>query len=426
MNALFKRDITIKTISVLLAVFLWFIVLNIADPFKKITLSVPLTVSNESALQEKGIVNKIKDYPKTISVTVRARESIAKNLTANDFKVSIDFSKVDSMDMKELQVEGPVYIGDGNKKDIQIVEVKPSAISMDLDKLGQNPFKVEVEALGNMKNNYKIVKITSIPDTLSIQAPDSQIKLVSSIKALVDVTNLDRDLTIRKNCKVYDKYGEEIPGLGSNLSVDIKIEVAKEVPVTPVVKGNPAKNYIGLGPKVKPEKALITGTPELLAKIEDLKTEPISIENASANVDVSRFLVIPQGIKLVNTPQEVAVSIVVSLQARKTFAISKDDIHIANKNMDNSLQYEILTPQLDITVKGIKEDLDNLNVSAFSPSVDVNGLGEGIHKIPLKLILPENVTLVKNSSGNGIQEGLDGNTTVSDQDYLVEVKIQKA
>lgn len=423
MNSIFKKDITIKTISVLLALFLWFIVLNIADPFKTVTLSVPLTVINENVLQERGMVNKIKDYPRIISVTVKTRESAAKNLTANDFKATADFSKIQSLDEKVLPIDGPMYTGSSNEQDIQIVEVKPLSIAIDMDRLGQNPFKLEVRTLGNLKANYKILKITSVPETFQIQSIDSQIKTVGSIVAAVDVQDLDRDLSIRTDCKVYNKNGEEISELSRNLSADIKIEVGKEVAVTPVVRGNPARNYTAGGITVSPEKVVITGDPQVLDKISDLKTEPISLENVSASLDTTRALVLPQGVKLAGGAQEIAVSVAIDQQINKTLTISKDDISLLNTGAGDSLEYEILTPQISMTIQGVRRILENINTSSLNPTIDVRGLTVGTHKVPVRVTLANGVTLYRNSTGESIGPAGSGNTTVSLEDYQVEVKV---
>lgn len=405
MSSLLRKDITLRTISVLLAVFLWLFVLNTANPIKNRTLNIALNVINESTLQDKGIVLKNKNYTRSILVTVRAREEIINKLSETDFTATLDFSRVNSADDKLLTVTDISYIGPEDKNNIMIVEVKPAAVNIDLEKRVQNLFHVEVAATGNLKDNYKIVRITATPESVAIRDVDSLVKTVASVKAVVDVTGLDRDKVFTSNCRVFSKSGDEISSLSKNLNVDIKVEVAKEVSVTPVVKGKPAANFIYGNSSVKPNKVLISGPPEVVSKIDELKTEPVDIENASQNVNLNKLIVLPAGVKLVNSPQQVEVNVGVEQLLTKDLSVTKNDVNFINTEIDNSLQYEVTSPDLMVTVKGEKAVLDKLDVAALKPIVDVNGLREGTYKLPLKVTLNGTAKLM--------------------QDYTVDVKVSK-
>ncbi|MCX7708669.1 MAG: CdaR family protein [Clostridia bacterium] len=401
MSDLLRKDITIRIISVLFAVFLWFFVLDNDNPIATAVVPVPLKVINEDDLQEKGIILKNKDYTKSIEVLVKGRKDRIKNITANDFEAFLDFSKIKSAEDKSLALDGPTYVGKEDVKDIQIWDVRPGkTVKLDLEKKERNPFKVEVVTTGKMKENYKIIKTTVNPEILPLEGSDSQIKSVATIKTLVDVTNLDKDLNVtKKECRVYNKNDEEIKALSRNLFVDIKIEVAKEVPVLPVVKGKPAKNYIDGAKKVKPDKVLITGAPEVLAKISELRTAPVDIENMNTTMDVSKQILLPDGVKLAGGfKEEAAVSVVIEQLVDKELNLSKDDINIINTEIDNSLKYEVATDTVKLMVKGNKADLDKMDVASVKPSVDVMKLGEGVHKLPLKVTLPANAKLIEEIS----------------------------
>lgn len=400
---LLKKDISQRVLSVLLAVLLWFIVSNSVNPIKRTTLTVPLTIINRQALQDNGIVITNEKYTRNVLVTVEARENIIKNLTANDFLINLDFSKVKSVSDTDIPIDAPVYIGDEDKKDIKIIEVKPTSIKVELGKQEKNSFKVDVESIGEPKKDYKIISKTTDPETISIEALDSQINMVGSVKTFVDVTGIDRDTVIKKDCKVYDKNGEEIPALSKGLSVNVKIQVAKEVPVVPDIKGTPAKNYVYGAVKVSPEKILITGAPEILDKIDSIKTEPVSIENSTESIDVTKKVILPNGVKYHSPVKDIEVQVTINQLANKDFIISGNEIDMLNMAGDNSLSYSIVNESITITLRGDRAVLDSLDVSGLRPSVDVKGLDAGIHRVPLRLILPSSVYLA--------------------QDYFVEVRI---
>ena len=71
------------------------------------------------------------------------------------------------------------------------------------------------------------------------------------------------------------------------------------------------------------------------------------------------------------------------------------DINILNPEIDNSLKYDLVTPEISIDIKGPKYELDKLTIASILPSINVSKLTEGTTKVPLKFVLPVTVRLAK-------------------------------
>ncbi|MDP4092947.1 MAG: CdaR family protein [Bacillota bacterium] len=405
MIKLLRKDLSLRVLSVLLAIFLWFIVSNSVNPIKQTTLTVPLTIINTSSLQDKGIVITDEKFTKNVLVTVEARENLINDLTSNDFQVNLDFSKINSVSDNEITVDPPVYIGNENKNNIKIIDIKPTKIKLSLEKQGKNSFKVEIIPTGQPKKGYQVVNTSTDPDNVIIEGLDSQINSVGSIKAFVDVSNINKDTVMKKDCKVYDRNGNEIPALSKDLAVNVKIQVAKEVPLIADVKGMPADNYSSGAANTNPQTVLITGAPEILDKIDFIKTETVNINNSTKNIDVMKKIKLPDGVKLYSAANEVEVTIPIEQLASKSFSIPSDGITLVNMVNDSTLNYSIQAQSIDITLKGDRLYLDSIDLPSLAPTIDVGGLEEGVYKLPLKVVLPSTVNLAQN--------------------YLVEVKVDK-
>jgi YbbR domain-containing protein len=206
-------------------------------------------------------------------------------------------------------------------------------------------------------------------------------------------------------CKVYDESGKEMSSLSKDLMVDVKVQVAKEVLVTLVIKGKPAADFTNTMRIVNPEKVLITGPAEVLSKISELKTQPVSIEKLSKTMETDSMIILPSGVKLVDMPREVAVSVVIEPLSEKRFVIAKDNITLTNMGAIDTFNYLVKTESIDVGIKAPKDALNSFNIKDVNPSVDVEGLTEGIHKLPLLFNLPEDVKL--------------------DKEYFVEVEVQR-
>lgn len=388
MNDILKRDTTIKIMSILFAVFLWFFVLDSTNPIISSDFSVPLRVENEDLLRSKGIVIKDSNFPRNVTIILKGREDKVKRINSSEIEAVVDMSKVSGVNTGFLYVE--VYnIPDG----VSFESVSPRGVNFKLEKIGENPYPVEVVTVGESKENYKIVGVSISPQTISIEATDSVINSIGQVKAFADITGLKNDTSMRLMCKVYDLEGNEMLEFNDKYSVEARIEVAKEVQVIPVVKGKPAKDYVDGIHKVLPDKVLIAGPSSLLDSIDNLKTESIDIENLNNSTTKTANIIIPSGVSLINSQKSVSVSVEIVPLSVKKYKIKAEDIALENETPDDSLIYKIADQEIDIEIKGTMEELDKVVENRLKPSVDVRGLREGTYRRTLKVILPSTLKL---------------------------------
>ncbi len=391
MSDLLKRDSTVKIISVLFAIFLWFFVLDSTNPTISTDMNISLRVENEAVLKGKNIVIKNANFPKNVTISLRGRKDKISRVNSAETEAVVDLSKVSDVTTKFLYVE--VY---GIPAGVSFESVTPRVVNFELEKIGENPYPVEIVTTGEAKEKYKVVGVGVSPQTVSIEATDSVINSIGQVKAFVDITDIKDDSVLNLMCKVYDKEGKEMPQFDNKFGVEVKVEVAKEVPVIPVVKGRPAKDFVDGVHKVVQDKALISGASDVLDQIDNLKTEPIDIENLSESTIKTANIVVPNGVSLVNTQKTVNVSIVIEPLAVKNFKFTPEDIILENELIDGSLTYKIMNTDININIKGTSEELDKIIESGLKPSIDVRGLGEGTFKRSLKVVLPGTVQLSEN------------------------------
>ncbi len=389
MKEFLKKDLTLKILSIVFAIFLWFAI----NPVQTEYYTVPLNIINEESLKANGLVLNSKNNLKPVVVSVRERGDVLDAIKDSDFEVTLDLSKVKSIDDKVVTLEAPLYLGRENISTSNI-DLKPKTITLDLGKIEENPFEVQVETTGKLAADYEIISKTATPDTVSIQALDSVINNVGSVKVYVDVTGLNKTLTKQKECKVYNKKGEEMPELSKKLSVEVKIEVGKRVPIIPITEGVPSKDFIEGTSTVKPDNILITGTFDTISLINEIKTEPVKIDNVTKTFTSPVLLQLPDGIKLVKSTRQVDVTVEIIPLVEQTLEVPPANINIVGKNTEVNFTYEITGP-VTIKLKGEVKDLAKVNVAELLANIDVDKLEEGTHNIPLKVILPTNVTQVE-------------------------------
>lgn len=388
-----NKDITLKLAAAFSAILLWFIVLNINDPYIDKTLYIELDVKNENILMEKNLYLVNRNYRKSIEVIIRGRKSAVNNVSSADFEATLDFSKVKSVNDKLISIDGPYYLK--NDKLITITGVNPKSIAIELENLVKSDFPINVEFKGVPKTQYKVIAVRTEPEFVTIQDRESLVNIVGQVKALVDINGIDKDKkVIKQPCVVYNKDGEEIVSLSNSFTVDIYLEVGKEVPLVPVIEGEPAKDYVYTGYSLKNEKVTVKGSYETLAELNELKTAVININGINQSKSYAVPVNIPEGVQIIGGKNEFNVDVYVEKLMEKELVIKKEDIDIVNANRDNQFKYDILTEEASLVIKGRQQYLNEMTVSRLEPYVDVNGLGEGTYELKLQFITYANVESV--------------------------------
>lgn len=389
-----NRDITTKITATLLAILLWFIVLNINDPYIDKPLYVELEVKNEYNLMERNLFLTNKNYRKTVEIIVRGRENAVNSISPSDIDVILDFSKVKSVSDKSISLDGPYYTR--NDKQITLVGMNPREIPIELENIVRKDSIVDVELKGTPKESYTVLKVTTEPEYIPIQDKESLVNTIDQVKAIVDINNIDRDKKmIKQACSVYNKNGEKIASLSNQFTVDVFLEVGKEVTIVPIIKGNPANNYVYTKFSTSVEKAIITGPVEVLENITELNTEQIQIEGINETNEYTVPIKLPEDVKLFNMENEVVVTVLIEELQEKEIEIQNEDIEIENIDFTDSLEYEILTEQSSLVIKGRRIHLDNISISSLTPHIDVKGLKEGTHTLQLKIASQPGVEFIE-------------------------------
>lgn len=390
----FKKDLKTKIISLLLALLFWLYVSNVTNPFKSVIIyNVPVTVVNEEFLDQNDytLKNTLRTF---IDVTIRGRQDVVDKVRSTDFETTLDLSQIKSVNDKKLKLSEPVCL----LKEVTVESYNPPEIDVQLARNKTGTFEVELVPSIKMKPGYVLLNTTVSPEKIQIMNEEATIDSIGSIKAFLELTDLDRDTVKQVQCKVYNKSGREISSLSRDLNVKVTVEIAKEVPVSLVTRGRLATNYIETQRVIEPLKVLVTGPADVLDNLKDIKTEQVDIDKISGNFTTTVPLVVPEGAKIVNSPGEINVRIDVEKLVVRSIPFSKDDISILNARNDGTFVYEIVSDSAMVQFRGRQADLDEINSDSLKPAVDVSNLGEGIHRLQLNINMPLKGTLVQRAN----------------------------
>ena len=106
MKKIIFNNIGLKILALLIAILVWWVVMNIDDPLVKKTITgINVELRNDNDLTDKGYIYEVESGS-LIAITVWAPESVAKDLKSSDFVAYADLSQLSPLtDTANITIE---------------------------------------------------------------------------------------------------------------------------------------------------------------------------------------------------------------------------------------------------------------------------------------------------------------------------------
>lgn len=299
-GSFFTKNLHLKILSLLIAIFLWAIVSG--ERNAEWSYLLPLETVNQP--EELIITNNVPNF---LDVRLQGPHSYIKNLDPKDMAVNLD--------LNELKAGSNIYslTADMVKtpRGAIVTRINPSYITIEAEKLVRKKVNIKADIKGSPAEDFFIESVEVIPSTIEIIGAESEAKEISLLKtAPVQVADIKNDIQFEVTV---DTRGRKII-LTRNDPVTVNVSV-KEVMSKLEIKGIiPEMINAAYKTTIKPGKIniQIEGPKSLIAKIGE--------SGVRAVVDVSEMtpgvhkkavdLVLPEDVRLLRSyPKEVSIII---------------------------------------------------------------------------------------------------------------------
>ncbi|WP_409303812.1 YbbR-like domain-containing protein [Peribacillus sp. SCS-155] len=349
--------------------------------------------------------------PKTVDVTLKGARPLvinAKNL--REFKVYIDLS-----DPKILLGKKRVPLKLKNINEKLSATINPGYAEVTIQERVTREFPVEPDFNRSLlEEGYTADKVMVDPQSVKITGAKDIIDQVSVVKALVEL-NRGIDETVHREARVsaldknLNKLNVVIEPEVVNVSVVVSI-ASKTVRIIPVQTGSPAGDTEIASINAEPREVTLYGKQEVLRNIDQI-TVPVDVSDITDDEEVTVPLPLPDNVARMSR-DTVKVNIKTSRAAPDTAQEQKDNANsdqeaaaeTTTKNIDNltietvgipdGKQIEFLTPndgKAGIILTGNPDELDQADTDTIQLSVDVSGLDNGKHDIPIQVKVPSGI-----------------------------------
>ncbi|MBQ9563510.1 MAG: hypothetical protein IJU99_08675 [Lachnospiraceae bacterium] len=386
MKKLLTENIGIKVLSLLLAVVVWAIIINVNDPLQTKTLyNVEVKLLNTGNIEDQDRVYEVLEGS-SVDIRASVRRNMYNSLTANDFTVTADFAEL----YNNLV---PIKISCA-KTGVEIISQSYNFVKVLLDDVVTRQFFIKIDQEGTAPEGFVISEIQPTPSVIQITGAKTKLDQIDSVHCRLNVSSIDESesmmgVVLRPELQAADGSYLSKDGLylsSDRISISATVQQTKIIPIQVQTTGTPADGYEIVDVSYDPVEVEVAGSEEKIDAISGLTVE-VPVDGAKDIVEKILNLsdYVPEGIRLVNADKaSLNVRIVPEKKIARDFTMTIDQLTFENLGPDLEYKTESGTTVV-LTLYGLKENLGKINTSDLHPRVNLEGLGEGTHTLEVQI-----------------------------------------
>ncbi len=311
MKNFLMKDSFLKLVSFVVAVMLWLYIITVLDPSVDVTVKdIQLRYNNQAVLESRGLC-LISDEDATVELKIRGSRKRIANIDSKNIYATVDLNNISRKGTFSL----PISISIPYEYD-EIVKKDPYNAEIFIDEIVRADRDVKIITSGSPANGYVAGTPTASVKVVSLEGAATMIERISNVGVTLNfddrsagIKDTESIFFIGKDGKPIDKEDQIYTLVKADINtIDVECEIykLKSVPVKVDARSNFVVDEYKIS--VQPANVTIYGESEILDAIEEIKTEPISIDNVEEEI-VSASLVLPDGIKLRDGITEISVKI---------------------------------------------------------------------------------------------------------------------
>ena len=380
----------LKLLAILFAIVLWIVVVNIDDPTQTLSYTTSVNLENTSYLTSMDKYYEVLEGTNTVTFRVTAKRSVHDKLNGSDFSAAANMEKIE-YDEKTETYRVPVTITVPQKysKEIEMAN-KQNYIELSLEDLSRTQKVIKATTKGTVADGYALgdVKITSY-NVLKISGPASIVSQIDTVTAVINVDNVDTDVTDSVAPILLDADGNVVDTTKLTLSlstvtISAQILSTKDVPVQFSTSGTLEDGYMVTGMSYQPTEVRIKGESAILNTINSISVpkEVLNLDGRTTDletdVDITAYL--PEGTALVlNSDGRIEVKVTIEPIVEKSYQVPVDNISLENLSDEYDCEYD--AKYVKLTVSGSEENMSILKKQNIRGTLELTGLSEGEHKL---------------------------------------------
>ncbi len=275
MNKLDKKW-QVKIICLLLAIVLWFFIINEQNPVSEGSYTVPVVVEN---LDSQYITSNV---PKTVYVRLSGPRNTIINVGPSDIKAYIDLSSA-----QEGEADLPIHVEIPSGTELKKQSMTSANITVDVYTVRE--LALTPHLMGRMDDDTFVSSLKIVPEKVVISGARRLIKQVAQAVVEIPVGDRTEDFSLMAPIHLLTAEGNRVEGLEmtpwqSNIRVSIgRNGMTKTVPVFVTTEGTLADGTSIQNISANPGTVTVKGDAAILKNMTRIDLPPVDVSGLQEN-----------------------------------------------------------------------------------------------------------------------------------------------
>ncbi len=378
----------LKVLAAVLAIILWLAIVNVADPNKSVTFTIPVDIVNADYLANQGETYEILDNTNEITFTVEGPRSVVEDLTEKDFLATANLEEIDdSMTMIPIVLRATSYSGQ-----LEITS-RQSDVMVQVENLVTEEFDIEAVTEDTPATGCYVGSAKADPSVVTVTGPQSAVEQIDSAQVSVSVDGAEEDFSSEGAVVLLDENGVELDKDRLRVDVDqakvsVQIFMSKKVPLHFVIIGEPAEGYWLSAPECEVESVSIEGDTSVIRDIDEIKIDSARLDVTNAEQDITVQLTLsnylPDGVTLAEGEQD-SIEVTLPIVEAYTTEVEMPTDNLTAANLSDGLTMTVRGDSIPVRLTGPEDIIGSVNGNRLEGTVDASGYGEGSYDLPVNV-----------------------------------------
>lgn len=378
-----KNKAIYALLATAIAFGLWLYVITVVNPEAEQTFyDVPVVMSNESVLKDKGLMIATDTQP-TVTLVLKGNRTDLNNLKKSDITLLADLSRINVAGDQNISYSIG-FPGEFADNAFEVLSHAPDKVALSIVEWGSKEVDVTVNYLGSVDLDYIVDKdgIQLDHEKVTITGPKSVIDQIT--QARVDVELSGRDQTFNESFRytLCNAEGEPVDAAQvktnvAEVNMTLRIQRVKEISLLLDVKYGGGATEQTSTIQIDPVTIKVAGSEALLEGLDSLVLGTVNLADITEDTTLTFPITLTEGLTNMSGQTEATVTIAFPELEVKTLSVNKIQV----VNVPAGTTVKVGTQVCSVTVRGPKAQIDAITEEHLTVRVDLTNveLGENMY-----------------------------------------------
>lgn len=378
-----KNKAIYALLAAVIAFGLWLYVITVVDPeAEQPFYDVPVVLSNESVLKDKGLMIATDTQP-TVTLVLKGNRTDLNKLKKSDITLLTDLSRINTAGNQNISYSIS-FPGEFADNAFEVLSHAPDKVALSIVEWGSKEVDVAVNYIGSVALEYIVDKegVQLDYEKVTITGPKDVIDQITQARVDVELSGRDQTFSESFRYTLCDAQGEPVDAAQvktnvAEVNMTLRIQRVKEVNLLLDVKYGGGATLQTSTIQIEPKTIKVAGSETLLEGLDSLVLGSVNLADITEDTTLTLPITLTEGLTNLSGQTEATVTIAFPDLEVKTLSVNKIQV----VNVPSGMKVNVGTQVCSVTVRGPKAQIDAITEKHLTVRVDMANveLGENMY-----------------------------------------------